>query len=307
MADYLTLADIRTAICKAIGDAQESRATEVDYIINQVYLNEILNCDPLRPLHWLLRMDDSLQAKPRATITGITKANPPVVSATAHGFVDGDIVTLYDVTGMTEVEGRTFVVDYDSANAFHLHTLEGSDVDASGYSAAGTAGYAHHRGVKLATTDKTAQKLISLQWDGYPGQFSPIGLDELNDTKTNYWNNSLSMPTRWMPKKVITTAGAETLYLLWFWCPDQAYRLRYWLEFRPARMTADGDIPMLPYRFHPAIIAGAITRLGENKAQVEAGVIWPQIYKMDIEAIREANQAWWREHAPNDRSDIYLL
>ena len=306
MANFLTLADIQTAVCKAMGDNPETRATEVQAVINQVYLNEILACDELYPLHWLLGMDDSVSAKPRATITALTKANPVVVTAASHGFASGDLVTIYD-SDMTEVNGRTFRAVRDSANAFHLHDLEDSNIDGSAYAAAGTEGYAHHRGVTLATTGKDIERLIALDWVNYPNKFSPIGLDELSKGDTDFWNSTLSMPTRYFHKRVFSAAGVETHYLLWFWCPDDDYRLRYWFEFRPARLVNTTDVPLLPYRFHPTIIAGAITRLGENKAQVEAGVIWPQVYKMDLEAIISYNRAWWAKNNPNDRSDLYLL
>lgn len=306
MANYLTLADLRTAICKAIGDNAEARATEVDAVINQVYLNEILSCDELHPLHWLIRMDDSVLTKERATITAITKANPPVVTAVGHDFVDGDLVTIYG-SDMTEVNNRTFLVDDAVAStSFELQSLEGTDIDGSGFAAAGTEGYAHHRGATLATTGKDIEKILDAGWVDYPGQFKPIGIEELNEKTINYWNDSLSLPKRYMHQRQFVS-GVEAHRLFWFWCPDAAYRLRYWLEYRPARLTAVGDIPVMPYRFQHAIISGAITRLGENKAQVEAGVVWPQIYKLDLDAIKEYNRAWWAKNNPNNRSDLYLL
>lgn len=308
MADYMKFSELVSVVSTAIGAVgQVSRDTEIKAIINQVYLNEILCCDPLHPLYWLLRLEDNIRAKARATITGITAANPVVVTAAAHGFVDGDLVTLYGVEGMTEVNNRTFLVVKDSANAFHLHTLEGTDVNGTAFAAYTSGGYAHHRGVKLATTDKTVENIVSVDWVGYPGQFKPIGIQELDGGSTDFWGDSLSRPTRWMPKKVFSAAGAETFYLLWFWCPDQTYHGRAWGEFRPSRLVNDDDVPILPFRFHPTIVAGAITRLGENKAQVESGVIWPQIFKMDLEAIRQMNRAWWRDNAPDERSGIYLL
>ncbi len=39
------------------------------------------------------------------TITGITKANPAVVTAPAHGFSNGDRVILQSVGGMTPTGG----------------------------------------------------------------------------------------------------------------------------------------------------------------------------------------------------------
>jgi hypothetical protein len=57
------------------------------------------------------------------TITGITKANPGVVSSTAHGYVNGDYV-LITANGMYQVDGRVFRVAGSVTNAFNL---EGED------------------------------------------------------------------------------------------------------------------------------------------------------------------------------------
>jgi hypothetical protein len=69
-------------------------------------------------------------ASPPQAITAITAANPAVVTSTTHGLADGDIVTITTVVGMTELNGRTFIVNVLNANSFELH-----DTDSSGYGA----------------------------------------------------------------------------------------------------------------------------------------------------------------------------
>ncbi len=44
------------------------------------------------------------------TVTGITNAEPPVVSVTAHGLSDGDTVVFDNVNGMSEVNNREFTI-----------------------------------------------------------------------------------------------------------------------------------------------------------------------------------------------------
>lgn len=63
-------------------------------------------------------------------ITGITAANPPVVTATAHGYTAGDIVYIANVGGMVQLNGRVFVVANPVTNTFEL-----KGVDATGYTA----------------------------------------------------------------------------------------------------------------------------------------------------------------------------
>jgi hypothetical protein len=54
------------------------------------------------------------------TITGITKANPAVVSVTAHGYANGDIVILTDVEGMVEVNNLVARVANQASGTFEL-------------------------------------------------------------------------------------------------------------------------------------------------------------------------------------------
>lgn len=54
------------------------------------------------------------------TITAITRADPGVVSASAHGFVTGDVVKISSVTGMTEVNDKLFAVDNEASGTFEL-------------------------------------------------------------------------------------------------------------------------------------------------------------------------------------------
>lgn len=65
---------------------------------------------------------------PPQAITGITLADPAVVTSTAHGYVDGDVVKITGVVGMTEVNEGVYVVDNADANTFEL-----AGIDSTGY------------------------------------------------------------------------------------------------------------------------------------------------------------------------------
>jgi hypothetical protein len=60
------------------------------------------------------------------TITGITAANPPVVTATAHGYANGAVIEISGVVGMTQVNGRAFTVANQTANTFELKGVNGT-------------------------------------------------------------------------------------------------------------------------------------------------------------------------------------
>jgi hypothetical protein len=87
-------------------------------------------------------VDCSLTLDSPITISGITKANPGVVTAASHGLSNGDRVRIRDVLGMTEVNHTSFKVANVGANTFELTSLAGANVNTSGYStyvAGGTA------------------------------------------------------------------------------------------------------------------------------------------------------------------------
>ena len=90
------------------------------------------------------------------TISGITKANPGVVTATAHGYSNGDFVVISSVVGMTQVNNKTFKVSNKATNTFELQDVDGSNVDTSGYSTYSSAGTAN-KIYQITTSYTTAQ------------------------------------------------------------------------------------------------------------------------------------------------------
>ncbi len=71
------------------------------------------------------------------TITAVTRANPGVVTAAAHGFANGDHVWIDGATGMSQLNRRRFTVANATTNTFEL---AGIDTSAYGiWTAGGTA------------------------------------------------------------------------------------------------------------------------------------------------------------------------
>ena len=60
------------------------------------------------------------------TISNITAANPAVVSCTGHGFFDEYTVHIYDVEGMTEVNGGIYEIEKITADTFRLLGIDSS-------------------------------------------------------------------------------------------------------------------------------------------------------------------------------------
>lgn len=85
---------------------------------------------------------NSTDPAPVKAITSITKATPPVVTCTGHGFADNERINIDGVSGMTEVNGGSYLADYINVNSFSLKDLDGVDVPGAGYGSAGTGGHA---------------------------------------------------------------------------------------------------------------------------------------------------------------------
>jgi hypothetical protein len=301
MANFLTYQNLYEHLGKVIKAQKGSKDTLIKIIINQVYLNEIITCDDLHPLFWLVDFDDSLAAKAPADVSAVTAANPGVATATAHGLVEDDIISFHNFSQMTELNGRVLKVGtVPNANSFQFEELDGSaGIDCSGYDAETSGGTVHHRGLTLATSDRPVESLLRAQW--HDELEMVISEHQSIEELQSNWDDSTGRPTECWHRKHFTSAGAQTDQLIWFPGADQAYDLRLWQTSRVDRLSADADVPILPYQFHDAIIAGAATRLAESNVQVESPSVWPQLYRMALDAIRDYNRQYWMTASPDKK------
>jgi hypothetical protein len=110
------------------------------------------------------------------TITGITQANPAVVTSNAHGFANGDKVWIAGVVGMTEVNGREFTVANQAANTFELQ-----DVNSTSYTAYSSSGSANRTfGITTAAATLTSSAYIDVSWTAVSGAGSYVVYREEN-------------------------------------------------------------------------------------------------------------------------------
>ncbi len=143
------------------------------------------------------------------TITGITKANPGVVTATAHGYSDGDEVFINSVVGMTEVNGKAFIVANKAANTFELTDVDSNNVDTSGFTTYSSGGVAN-KIVEIDTPYTEANDLFKIKKDHVSDTMyitHPLYLPrELTRTSDTSWTLTLQTRTSdpLTDKKVIT-------------------------------------------------------------------------------------------------------
>jgi hypothetical protein len=85
--------------------------------------------------------DEGVLTEATVAITDITQADPAVVTTgVAHGYSDGDTVIINDVVGMTEVNGKRYIIANSTGTTFELTDIDGVDVDSTAFTAYGSAG-----------------------------------------------------------------------------------------------------------------------------------------------------------------------
>lgn len=78
-----------------------------------------------------------------ATITAVTKANPAVITAAAHGFTNGQEVFLAGIVGMKELNGQFFHVNNVTTNTFELQDVYMQNLDTTNFNAYVSGGTAN--------------------------------------------------------------------------------------------------------------------------------------------------------------------
>ncbi|MDQ1154823.1 ubiquitin-activating E1 FCCH domain-containing protein [Brevundimonas sp. SORGH_AS_0993] len=131
------------------------------------------------------------------SITDATRANPGYITASNHGFKNGDYVWIKDVVGMTQLNGKAYRVANASSNSFSLQSWNGSswqNVNTSSYSNYSRNGTATECLLSDCTVVVTAPNHGLAATDPATGAQSSIritdvgGMSQLNTTSsTSYW------------------------------------------------------------------------------------------------------------------------
>lgn len=302
MADYLAFSDIYGAVERAVKHYQSSMQTLVKEMVNMVYY-EVMGIEDLYPFYWMMDFDDSLASVAPSSVSAVSKANPGVITTSAdHGLAVGDLVTLHNLGGMTELNDRIYqVATVPASNTFTV------GVNTSGYTTYTSGGTVHHRGLTLQTSGKNVQRIMWASWHDEGEPMSPITPPEIEEDTRYHWTDNTQRPERFYHGKSVSATGTETNQIIWHPGADAAYKLRYWFEKRFSKLVNDSDVPLLPPQFHYGLSAGAIARLSEYEVQVESQVIWPKIYAETIENLKQYNRKYWKEQEDMQWKPPYLL
>ena len=111
----------------------------------------------------VFRNDLQVLASSAKSITGITKANPGVLTSSSHGFSNGDEVFVDSIGGMTELNGRNYRVANATTNTFTLTDLFGNAMNTTGfttYTSGGTATEIYETATPYAEADLFDIRLV---------------------------------------------------------------------------------------------------------------------------------------------------
>lgn len=112
-------------------------------IINRVYTQNRDYC--LGLYNWVqVTQNVHLTRAGKIVVHGVTAAAPPVVTCTGHLFVNGDLITVEDVVGTTEINGGAFVVYSYTSTAITLYNVEGAAASGTLWTAYASGGYVYH-------------------------------------------------------------------------------------------------------------------------------------------------------------------
>lgn len=111
-------------------------------------------------------VDSGLTYDNPLTITGITKANPAVVTSAAHGLSNGDKILISDVLGMTEVNGESYLVANVAANTFELQDLDSVNINSTNYTTYVSGGEAREYVSNISGLDHLEGESVDILADG---------------------------------------------------------------------------------------------------------------------------------------------
>lgn len=110
-----------------------SAASNVDTFQRHTYVVTAVAADNISQSDASLESLGTSVLNTNVTITGITKANPGVVTTAAHNLRIGDKIFISGVLGMTQIDGFYFVNSVPAATTFTLKTLAGVPVDTTSF------------------------------------------------------------------------------------------------------------------------------------------------------------------------------
>ncbi len=257
----------KKVIAEARYPDREARLIEFTFNEEQTYSLEIG--------HQYIRIikDGGQVLETAQNIESVTQANPGVIGITAHGLSDGDDVYIAAVTGMVELNARSFRVANKTTDTFELTDYLGNNIDTSGYGAYVSGGTVSR--IYTVTTPFTEDDLFDLNYaqdndvltivhnDYYPRDITrtdhdawTIGLfdnkegpfKDINGTDTTVYASAVTgSVTLTASTSIFTAAMVDDLFYLEQSAADTTER------WEPGKAVTAGDIRRAGFHYYEAL------------------------------------------------------
>ena len=145
-----------TFVAEVADSDNKTRLIPFEFSTTQTYMLEFSN------LKIRVYKDDGSVLEGDKTISAITKANPAVVTANSHDYTNGDEVVISGVSGMTEVNGKRFLVAGKTTNTFQLTNKDGTNINSSAFTTYSSGGVSNK--VFEITTPYTTAQLFDIKF-----------------------------------------------------------------------------------------------------------------------------------------------
>jgi len=130
-------------------------------------------------------VDSGLTLDSPSTITGITQANPGVVTSASHPFSDGAIIRITGVTGMTEVNGKVYKVANKTTNTFELNDRDDNNINTTNFTAYQTGGEVRERVTSISGLSHLEGQTVSICSEGAAGGTATVSSGAITVTETS--------------------------------------------------------------------------------------------------------------------------
>jgi hypothetical protein len=139
-----------TFVSEVADSDNKTRLIPFEFSTTQTYMLEFSN------LKIRFYKNNGIILESNKTITAITKASPGVITSSSHGYLTGDEIYISGIVGMTELNGKTFLVVKIDANTFSLTDKDGVAINTTNYTTYSSGGIAN-RVYEIATPYTTAE------------------------------------------------------------------------------------------------------------------------------------------------------
>ena len=139
-----------TFVAEVKDSAAKTRLIPFEFSTTQTYMLEFGN------QYIRFYKDNGQILESDVTISGATQADPVVITATGHGYSNGDEISISGVVGMTELNNKRYLVANKTTNTFEITDIDGNDIDGTGFTAYTSGGVAN-RVYEISTPYLTAE------------------------------------------------------------------------------------------------------------------------------------------------------